>query len=140
MKKSTTIRKGSITDSMSFVNQFSKFAGGNEPISLDNLNANDREIIDNQLKDIDSKIEDIGKMCDKKKQKSFEEYNNVLKSSRSQYIDELAKLNFKLLEAVKQNTKEDFLISLKKDLISIKNQVYQKDKELQGIYMFNIYK
>ncbi len=130
MKKSSrkTINK---TDNSNFSNLITKFNDRGEPISLDHLSTNDREIIENQIQDIDSKIEDIGRICDKKKQKSYEEYNNILKSSKSQYLDELTKLNFKLMEAIKQNTREDFLQKLKKDLGMIKNQVYEKDKELQ---------
>jgi hypothetical protein len=91
----------------------------------------DKEDIERKIKDIDNKIEDVGKICDSKKLKSFEEYNNVLKSNKSQILDELTKLNFKLIEAVKQNTREDFLNKLQKDLALIKGNVSDKDKELQ---------
>jgi hypothetical protein len=130
MKKSYT-KKITKNDTFNFSNLISKFNDRGEPIPLDHLNQNDKEIIEKQLKDIDSKIEDIGRICDRKKQKSYEEYNNILKSSKSQYLDELTKLNFKLMEAIKQNTREDFLQKLKKDLGIVKNQVYEKDKELQ---------
>ena len=92
----------------------------------------DKEDIERKIKDIDNKIEDVGKICDSKKLKSFEEYNNVLKSNKSQILDELTKLNFKLIEAVKQNTREDFLNKLQKDLALIKGNVSDKDKELQS--------
>jgi hypothetical protein len=100
--------------------------------AMETLNLSEKNEIERKLKEIDCKIEDIGKICDKKKLKSYEDYNNVLKSNKAQFLDELTKLNFKLMEAVKQNTREDFLKKLRKDLGLIKNQVYDKDKELQA--------
>jgi len=117
-------------------NKFNEKYVRNEKILTDYLSNSDREIIENKLNDIDIKIEDIGKICDKKKEKSYEDYNNVLKSNKLQYLDELTKLNFKLMEAVKQNTREDFLQKLKNDLQTIKSQVYDKDKELKRNYLF----
>lgn len=99
---------------------------------LDIVSPSDRPGIENRLKEIENTIEDIGKICDIKKQKSFEDYNNVLKSNKSQFLDELTKLKLKLMESIKQNTREDFLHKLKRELNTIKNQVYDKDKELQG--------
>ncbi len=115
-----------------------KFSNYDKEIAVDNVNAIDREEIERKLKEIDNKIEDLGKICDKKKLKSYEDYNNVLRSNKAQFAEELTKLNFKLMEAIKQNTREDFLNKLKKDLYSIRQQVYEKDKEVQGI--FNNYK
>jgi hypothetical protein len=107
-----------------------------EPIVLDYLASNDREIIEKKLKDIDLKIEDLGILCDRKKLRSYEDENNLLKSKKSHYLDELTKLNFKLMEVIKQNTREDFLQKLKKDLAVLKNQVHEKDKELQSKLKF----
>lgn len=129
MKK---INKRKSHGTINYMNLVSKYNDKSEQINLDNLSPIDREEIDRRLKEIDYKIEDLGKICDKKKQKSYEDYNNILKSNKSQFLDELTKLNFKLIETIKQNTREDFLQKLRKDLNTIKNQVYEKDKELQG--------
>jgi hypothetical protein len=134
MKKSLKSQRKSITTNPIYQSLVSKYSEKNELISLDNLNPIEKEEIDRRLKDIDTRIEDIGKICDKKKQKSYEDYNNILKSNKSQFMDELTKLNFKLIETIKQSTREDFLQKLRKDLDVIKNQVYDKDKELQSIY------
>jgi hypothetical protein len=40
------------------------------------------------------------------------------------------------MEVIKQNTREDFLQKLKKDLAVLKNQVHEKDKELQSKLKF----
>lgn len=101
-------------------------------LNLECIDPNEREDLERKLKDIDNKIEDVGKICDSKKTKSYEDYNNVLKSNKSQILDELTKLNFKLIEAIKQNTREDFLNKLQKDLAVIKGNVSDKDKELQS--------
>jgi hypothetical protein len=130
MKKSLRQQKSTIGSN--FLNVSNKFYSNLENISLEGVGVHEKEDIELRLKEIDSKIEDLGKICDKKKQKSYEDYNNVLKSNKSQFLDELTKLNFKLIETIKQNTREDFLQKLKKDLSNIKNQVYEKDKELQG--------
>ena len=129
MKK---INKRKSYGTINYMNLVSKYNDKSEQINLDNLSHIDREEIDRRLKEIDYKIEDLGKICDKKKQKSYEDYNNILKSNKSQFLDELTKLNFKLIETIKLNTREDFLQKLRKDLNAIKNQVYEKDKELQG--------
>ena len=129
MKK---INKRKSHGTINYMNLVSKYNDKSEQINLDNLSPIDREEIDRRLKEIDYKIEDLGKICDKKKQKSYEDYNNILKSNKSQFLDEFTKLNFKLIETIKQNTREDFLQKLRKDLNTIKNQVYEKDKELQG--------
>lgn len=101
-------------------------------LNLECIDINDREDLERKIKDIDNKIEDVGKICDIKKTKSYEDYNNVLKSNKSQILDELTKLNFKLIETIKQNTREDFLNKLQKDLAVIKSNVSDKDKELQS--------
>lgn len=101
-------------------------------ITLDHVNLSDKAIIESQMRDIDTKIEEIGKICDVKKQRSFDDYNNVLKANKAQFLDELTQLNFKLMETLKHNTREDLMNKLKKDLNIIKNQVTEKDKELHS--------
>jgi len=129
--KKVTKNKSNVVN-INYLNLVSKFSDRGENISLENINPTEKEEIERRLKEIDSRIEDIGKICDKKKLKSYEDLNNVLKSNKAQFLDELTKLNFKLMEAIKQNTREDFLQKLRKDLTNTKNQVYEKDKELQG--------
>lgn len=89
-----------------------------------------QEDIDKKLKEISQQVELIGKVCDYKMAQSYEEYHNTIKSSKAQLWDDLTKLNFKLIEYNKQNTKEDYINKLKQDLKLISNQVQAKDKEL----------
>jgi CII-binding regulator of phage lambda lysogenization HflD len=103
-----------------------------ELLLSDNLNPIDKENIELALREIDNKIEELGKIADNKLQKSHDEFNSVLKQKKTQHQDELTKLNFKLMEAIKQNTREDFLTKLKNDLKNIQDQVYEKDKQLQS--------
>ena len=110
-----------------------RFAIEKQENLLENVNAVDKEQIEATMKELDSKIEELGKIVDSKVQKSYDEFNSVLKQKKTQHQDELTKLNFKLIEAIKQNTREDFLTKLKNDLKNIQNQVYDKDKQLQII-------
>ena len=133
MKKLNKVQfKKSIT-----INPVQKISQNTEKVDInfDCIDPNEKEDLERKIKDIDNKIEDVGKICDSKKLKSYEEYNNVLKSNKSQILDELTKLNFKLIEAVKQNTREDFLNKLQKDLSLIKGNVSDKDKELQSKFI-----
>lgn len=89
-----------------------------------------KDDLEKKLEDIYSQIEIVGKVCDVKMAQSYEEYHNSIKSNKAQLWDDLTKLNFKLIEFKKQNTKEDFVNKLKSDLKNITEQVHQKDKEL----------
>ena len=113
-------------------NKIQRYNGEKNENFLENVNAIDREQIESTMKELDSKIEELGKIVDSKVQKSYDEFNSVLKQKKTQHQDELTKLNFKLIEAIKQNTREDFLTKLKNDLKNIQNQVYDKDKQLQS--------
>jgi hypothetical protein len=104
----------------------------NELNTLDNLIPADREEIDSLIRNIDTKIEDIGKLCDKKKEKTYEDYKNVLKHHKSQLNEDLTKLKLKLVDTENKNTKDDVLNKIKKELRAIKIKVFEKDKELQG--------
>lgn len=116
---------------MNRINTISKLSE-KELLLSDNLNPIDKENIELALREIDNKIEELGKIADNKLKKSYEEFNSVLKQKKTQHQDELTKLNFKLMEAIKQNTREDFLTKLKNDLKNIQDQVYDKDKQLQS--------
>jgi hypothetical protein len=110
----------------------------NEINSLEIFNQADREEIDFVLRDIDTKIEEIGKLCDKKKEKTNEDYKNVIKHNKSQLNEELSKLKLKLIETTNINTKDDMMNKLKKELNTLKDQVFEKDKELQSKIKLNI--
>lgn len=97
-----------------------------------NIPAIYKEELDRKLFEINMQIDMIGMICDNKMAHSYEEYNNSIKSSKAQLWDDLTKLNFKLIEFKKQNTKEDFINKLKNDLKNIAHQVQMKDKELSG--------
>jgi hypothetical protein len=101
-----------------------------DELNLDNLLVGNRDDLENKLYEIDFKIDEIGKLCDSKKQRSYEDCTNVIKTNKSKELEELSRLNFILLETIKQNTKEDYLNGLKKDVGSMKQQVDNKDKEL----------
>ena len=103
----------------------------NEINSLEIFNQADREEIDLMIRDIDTKIEEIGKLCDKKKEKTNEDYKNVIKHNKSQLNEELSRLKIKLIDTTNINTKDDMLNKLKKELTRLKDLVFQKDKELQ---------
>ena len=89
-----------------------------------------KDEVEKKLEGINLQIDLIGKVCDTKLAQSYEEYHNSIKSSKAQLWDDLTKLNFKLIEFKKQNTKEDFINKLKTDLKNITIQVHQKDREL----------
>lgn len=121
------------------MNQLShKLSSMKQPDDEENNNAHDNENVPSQYKDdIDKRINDIqlqieliGKICDTKMAQSYDEYHNTIKSSKAQLWDDLTKLNFKLIEYKKQNTKEDYINKLKTDLKVITQQVQTKDKEL----------
>ena len=99
--------------------------------NLESVFGVDFDEVDKKLKEIDSKIENIGYLCDKKKQRSLEEMNSVIKKEKTQILDNLANLNVVLNETVKQNTKDNYLNSLKKDVAVLKSQVHDKDDELK---------
>ena len=110
----------------------------NELNSLETLIPADREEIDLLIRDIDTKIEEIGKLCDKKKEKTCDDYKNVLKHQKSLLSEELSKIKQKLIETANMNNKDDMLNKIKRELRTLKNQVFDKDKELQGSFNDNI--
>lgn len=91
-----------------------------------------KEMLEKQLKEIDSNIEEIGRLCDRKKQRSYEEYNNVLNSNKALIEEDLSKVRFRLVEAYKKSTKEDVLRNLQKEFTNKKNEVFDTDKEIQS--------
>lgn len=129
MKSSKNVER--IRKNFSLMNQ-GRIYERNEINSLDNMIPTDREEIDSLIRNIDSKIEEIGKLCDKKKEKTYEDYKNVLKHNKSLLNEELGKLKIKLIETENMNMKDDMLNKIKKELNTIKNKVFEKDKELQG--------
>lgn len=64
--------------------------------------------------------------------KTNEEYNNILNDKRKDYLDEFENLRAKLVEALKQNSNDDIIIKMRNDLNNLKQQVSDKDKELQS--------
>lgn len=112
-------------------NTRTSYLNEDDEVPIDNLiPALYKDDLEKKLEDIYSKIEIVGKVCDVKMAQSYEEYHNSIKSNKAQLWDDLTKLNFKLIEFKKQNTKEDFVNKLKSDLKNITEQVHQKDKEL----------
>jgi len=103
-----------------------------DAFEFDCLDKGMREGFEFKIREIEEDIESILKSCKQKMDRSKDDYNNVIKSKKAQHLDELTKLKFKKIEAEKQNTREDFLSKLKVDLVNIKAQVSDKDRELQG--------
>ena len=91
-----------------------------------------KDEVERKLEEIHSQIEMIGLVCDRRMALSYDEYQNSIKSNKAQLWEDLSKLNFKLIEFKKQNTKEDFVQKLKADLKNISQQVHLKDKELDS--------
>lgn len=91
-----------------------------------------KELIEKKLREINENIEVIGKICDRKKQRSYEEYNNVLNSNKAMIEEELSKIRFKLVDALKNSTREDLLKKLQRDFTAKKSQVYDTDREIQN--------
>jgi hypothetical protein len=118
------------------LNNPSRLYDRNDLNSLETLIPADREELDVLIRDIDTKIEEIGKLCDKKKEKTYEDYKNVLKHQKSQLNEDLAKLRQKLIETSNLNNKDEMLNKIKRELRNLKNQVFEKDKELQGIIIY----
>ena len=91
-----------------------------------------KDILEKKLQEINDNIEVIGQICDRKKQRSYEEYSSVLKSNKALIEEELSKVRFKLVDALKNSTREDLLKKLQKDFSNKKNQVYDTDKDIQN--------
>lgn len=105
--------------------------GKQDNIVLDDY-VHGKELIEKKLREINENIEVIGKICDRKKQRSYEEYNNVLNSNKAMIEEELSKIRFKLVDALKNSTREDLLKKLQKDFTNKKSQVYDTDREIQN--------
>ena len=56
-----------------------------------------KNILEEKLKDIHINIEKIGKLCDRKKKTSFEEYNCVLNYNKNKLNEDLNKYRNKLI-------------------------------------------
>jgi uncharacterized protein (DUF3084 family) len=101
-----------------------------EELNMENLIVSNREDLEEKLKSIENNIEEIGILCDRKKEKSLEDCQNVIKINKSKEQEILTKLNSDLLETIKLNTKEDYLNGLKKEVANLKQHIDKKDKEL----------
>lgn len=126
-------KKGKTSLSYNKENNKVSYLNDEDDAKIDNfIPAIYKDELEKRLEDIHTQIEMVGKVCDVKMAQSYEEYHNSIKSSKAQLWDDLTKLNFKLIEFKKQNTKEDFVNKLKSDLKNITEQVHQKDKELSA--------
>ena len=101
-----------------------------ENLYVEDFISNKDQIV-SKIREINSNIEVLGKLCDRKKQRSFEEYSSVLNSNKAAIEEELNKIRFKLVDALKNSTREDLLKKLQKDFTDKKNLVYDTDKDLQ---------
>jgi hypothetical protein len=104
-----------------------------EDFNLENIVGIDTDEVDKKLKEIDSKIESIGNICDKKKQKTLVELSSILKKEKEKIFTDLDSLNEALNDTIKQNTRDHYLNNLKKEVAVLKQQVMDQDKQLSGI-------
>jgi hypothetical protein len=127
MKKSKTLLSNIIPSQVKYSRYNEK-----EDLNLDNLIGVDPDEVDKKLKEIESKIESIGNICDKKKQKSYDELSIIFKREKDKVLDDLNILNEILNDTIKQNTRDHYLNNLKKEVAVLKQQVMDQDKKLTG--------
>ena len=92
-----------------------------------------REIIEEKLRDINLNIEKIGKLCDRKKARSFEEYNCVLNFNKGKLNDELNNYKNKLIAILKNSTREEDIKRLQEDFMRKKINVFNSNKSLEKL-------
>jgi tRNA C32,U32 (ribose-2'-O)-methylase TrmJ len=104
-----------------------------EELNTENLVGVDIDEVEKKLKEIECKIESIGSICDKKKQKSYDELSAIYKREKGKVLDDVNVLNEMLNDTIKQNTRDHYLNKLKKEVAVMKQQIHDQDKLLTGI-------
>ena len=92
-----------------------------------------KSILEEKLKDIHTNIEKIGKLCDRKKKSSYEEYNCVLNYNKNKLNEDLNKYRNKLFDMLKNSSREEDIRRLQEDFMSKKIKVFNLNKELEKI-------
>ena len=92
-----------------------------------------KNILEEKLKDIHINIEKIGKLCDRKKKSSFEEYNCVLNYNKNKLNEDLNKYRNKLIYMLKNSSREDVIRKLQEDFMFKKIKVFNLNKSLEKL-------
>ena len=92
-----------------------------------------KEAIEEKLKEIHSNIEKIGKLCDRKKKTSYEEYNSVMNFNKNKLNEDLNKYKNKLLDLLKNSSREDDIRKLQEDFMTKKLKVFDSNKSLEKL-------
>ena len=90
-----------------------------------------KEILEEKLKDIHTNIEKIGKLCDRKKKDSYEEYNCVLNFNKNKLNEDLNKYRNRLMDILKNSSREEDIRKLQEDFMSKKIKVFNTNKNLE---------
>ena len=92
-----------------------------------------KEVIEQKLKEIYINIERIGKLCDKKKKTSFQEYNSVMNYNKNKLNEDLNKYKAKLMSMLKNSSREGDIRKLQEEFMSKKLQVFDSNKNLEKL-------
>ena len=92
-----------------------------------------KNILEEKLKDIHINIEKIGKLCDRKKKSSFEEYNCVLNYNKNKLNEDLNNYRNKLIYMLKNSSREDVIRKLQEDFMFKKIKVFNLNKSLEKL-------
>ena len=92
-----------------------------------------KETIEEKLKEIHANIEKIGRLCDKKKKTSFEEYNSVMNFNKNKLNEDLNKYKAKLMSMLKNSSREDDIRRLQEDFMVKKLKVFDSNKSLEKL-------
>ena len=92
-----------------------------------------KEILEEKLKDINTNIEKIGKLCDRKKKTSYEEYTCVLNFNKNKLNEDLNKYKNKLIDILKNSSREEDIRKLQEDFMFKKIKVFNSNKNLEKL-------
>ena len=97
-----------------------------------------KEAIEEKLKEIHINIERIGRLCDKKKKTSYEEYNCVMNFNKNKLNEDLNKYKAKLMNMLKNSSREDDIRRLQEDFMVKKLKVFDSNKFSNKNKLFQI--
>ena len=92
-----------------------------------------KDILEEKLKDIHTNIEKIGRLCDRKKKNSYEEYNCVLNYNKNKLNEDLNKYKSKLFDILKNSSREEDIRKLQEDFMYKKQKVFNSNKCLEKL-------
>ena len=92
-----------------------------------------KEAIESKLKEIYLNIERIGRLCDKKKKTSFDEYNSVMNFNKNKLNEDINNYKIKLMNMLKNSSREDDIRRLQEDFMIKKIKVFDSNKSLEKL-------